>query len=102
MKHYRENSTSKTARVRVSLDMLPKAVQRSGKDKQLDVLKKMFKRACGAYGILREIKEREFYVKPGEKKRKEAKYKKAVARGEIQEQQNFYEKDTKYFDEFNF
>lgn len=100
MKHYRENSSGKSARVRVSFDMLPKAVQRSGRDKQLDVLKKMFKRACNTYGIPREIKEREFYVKPGEKRRKEERYKKAVARGEIQDHRD-YDREPRYFDEFN-
>lgn len=99
MKHYNE-SNGKAARVRVTFDMLPKAIQRAGRDKQLDFFKKMFKRACNAYGIPKELKEREFYVKPGEKRRKEERYKKAVARGEIKDTRN-YDKDVRYFDEFN-
>lgn len=101
MKHYKDSNVGGVARVRVTFDMLPKAVQRSGRDKQLDVLKKMFKRACNAYGIPRELKERAHYVKPGEKRRKEEKYKKAVARGEIVEQRD-YEKESRNFDDFSF
>lgn len=91
------------ALVRVSLDMLPKAVQRSGREKQFEVLKKMFKRACSNYGIPKELKEREYYVKPGEKRRKAAKLKKAAARGELRDQtQKDFDRDTKYFDEYNY
>jgi ribosomal protein S21 len=100
MKHQRDNGCGGVARVRVSFDMLPKGVQRSGRDKQLDVLKRMFKKACVYYGIPREIKEREYYVKPGEKRRKEEKYKKAVARGEICDTRD-YDKEQKYLDDLN-
>lgn len=102
MKHYRD-SNNKVARVRVTLDMLPKGVQRAGRDKQLDVLKKILKRACNLYGIPHELKERQFYIKPGEKKRKAERLKKAVARGEIQDrQQKELEYEPKYFDEYNY
>ena len=100
MKHCRDNGCGRVARVRVTVDMLPKAVQRSGRDKQLEVLKKMFKRACNNYGIGPEMKEREYYIKPGEKRRSAERLKKAVARGEIKEH-NKEEKEPRYFDEFN-
>ena len=100
MKHYKDNG-GKTARVRVSLDMLPKAVQRAGRDKQLEVLKKIFKRACSAYGLFHEMKEREHYVKPGEKRRKADRLKKAAARGEIQDRRD-YDREPRYFDEYNY
>jgi ribosomal protein S21 len=101
MKHRRDNGTGKVARIRVSFDMLPKAIQRAGRDKQLEVMKKMFKRACDKYGIFPEMKEREHYIKPGEKKRKAERLKRAVARGEITDSYKDRE-ETKSFDEFNF
>jgi len=96
MKHRRDDGR-KMARVRVSLDMFPKNVQRANKDKQLDILKKAFKRACGSFGLFQELKEREFYIKPGEKRRKAKMLKKAIARGEIKE---FSQNDDKDFEEY--
>jgi len=99
MKHRRDNGSGRIARVRVSFDMLPKGVQRAGRDKQLDVMKKIFKRACNSYGIFHEMKEREHYVKPGEKKRKAERLKKAAARGEIKDHKD-YDREPRFFDEY--
>ncbi len=101
MKHVRDNG-GKVARVRVSFDMLPKAVQRAGREKQLEVMKKMFKRACNSYGLFHEMKEREYYVKPGEKRRKALRLAKAAARGEIQDRSQKEEREPRYFDEYNY
>lgn len=104
MKHFRDNG-DKVALVRISVDMLPKSVQRAGRDKQFDIMKKIFKRACENYGIPHELKEREYYVKPGEKKRKAKRLKKAVARGEIKLKEDYDRNnggDKFYGDDFNF
>ncbi len=100
MKHRRDNG-GKVARVRVTFDMLPKAVQRAGRDKQLEVMKKIFKRACNSYGLFHEMKEREHYIKPGEKRRKAERMKKAAARGEIRDRYRDHDKEPRYFDEYN-
>jgi ribosomal protein S21 len=91
MKHCRDNG-QKHANARVSVDMLPKGVQRAHRDKQLDVLKRMFKRVCVKIGLLHEMKEREYYIKPGEKRRRAERQKKANAR-EQRDQQNLCEFD---------
>lgn len=97
MKHYRENG-QKSANIRITLDMLPKAVQRAHKDKQLEVLKRMFKRACNLSGLFREMKDREHYVKPGEKRRRAEKQRKANARGEGRPEPDFDQQHK--FDEY--
>jgi ribosomal protein S21 len=101
MKHRRENGVGRVGSVRITFEMLPKSVQRAGKDKQLEVFKRMFKRACTQSGLLRELREREYYVKPGEKKRRAKLLKKAAARGEIQQVED-YDKEPRYFDEYNY
>lgn len=100
MKHCRENG-SKVGHVRVTPDMLPRSVQRAGRDKQNEVMRKLFKRLCNLNKLPLEMKERQYYIKPGEKRRKAAKLKKAAARGELKEMQKDYDKERS-FDDYNF
>ncbi len=45
---------------------------RVGENESIDSALKRFKRQCANSGILREIKEREFYEKPSAKKKRKA------------------------------
>jgi ribosomal protein S21 len=99
MKHRRDNG-QKIGRIRVTVDMLPKGVQRAHGSKQIEVMKRMFKRACQNYGLFHEMKEREFFISSGEKRRRAEKQKRANARGEGREQQR-EEREPKYFEDYN-
>jgi ribosomal protein S21 len=90
MKH-RQSNGQKTSRARITFDMLPKGVQRADRYKQVQVMYRMLKKLVNTSGLKREIDEHEYYVKPGEKKRKARLLAKAIARGEIKEK----EVDTK-------
>lgn len=96
MKHYRENG-QKNANVRITLDMLPRGVQRAPLGKQMDVLKRMFKRACDSCGLQREMKERKHFIKPGEKRRR-AEWLRKLNAGKEEQQQP----ERRPFDEYNF
>jgi ribosomal protein S21 len=84
MKH-RSVSGQKCANVRVSFDMLPRGVQRGDRIKQVQIMYRMLKKQCNIAGVVREMNEHEYYVKPGEKKRKARLLAQAVARGEVKD-----------------
>lgn len=61
---------SNKTRVKVSIDDLSPSAQRQSKDKVLMILQRMFKKACQDYGLMQQIKEKEFFVGKGEKRRR--------------------------------
>lgn len=87
MKH-RNSNGQKASHARITFEMLPKSVQRGDKMKQVNIMYRMLKRLVNTSGLKKEFDEHEYYIKPGEKRRKARKYAKAVARGEIKEKED--------------
>lgn len=102
MKHRNDNGM-KVARARVTFEQLPKGVQRADRMKQIHVMYRMLKKVCNVAGIFREMKEREHYVKPGEKRRKAKRLAKAIARGEVKEKKDKeQDREPRPFDEYTY
>ena len=58
------------ARVRVEVTDLPASVQRGPREKVNVALVRAFKRACQDYGISHMMKEHEYYMSKGQKRRR--------------------------------
>lgn len=57
-------------RVRVEAKRLPPNATRQEREKSAQQLLRVFKRACNEYGVMHMYKEHEFYIRPGDKKRR--------------------------------
>ncbi len=61
---------ARRANVRVEARRLPPNASRADRDRSLMQLLRIFKRACNEYGIMHELKEREYFVRKTDIKRR--------------------------------
>lgn len=101
MKHH-SSSGQKSPNARVSFDMLPRGVQRADRIKQVQVMYRMLKKQCNIAGVFRAMNEKEYYVKPGEKRRKAKRLAKAIARGDVKEKTRDQSRDQRSFDDYTY